>query len=524
MPGETLVGEYGDMPIEMLLKKQELSCVYENPHMVEQYHRATLKDLRPDKPFFESDQNRGGTDENGKQLGNNLSKQFLDFRDSGFRNKQGAEPHLPDGTFLDFQGTEKDLRGVAMEPNMRKYVDQEMSRASLINFKNDMDESVPSAGVNPWTMNSNIRQSQDITKNYLKIFETSKDSFSTASAAPMEIKMRNNIPIISSEIEDPKQILNRNVINVTNSLSNDTSIGFRRTTDHEFRVAQYGRSNISATTNGDIHKNRAKTRIDHDTIVSMKDLNVNKSLALKMIDLSKLKYDAHFTGMHGINWGDTKLSRGTKGKLHENDMAGMQVRQSDPSQLQASHTTINGDATTKSGSMLVKRDAPTINKTKINTTIFEIMAASNKKATQAQIDNLRQSIENSASDTNLYQSAVNTKQKNPSEDYVKNLWDSQAAYKKGDSKIVESYKSNLNKKAGHSMANLGNITMLNDSRNTTQRRGRFDAVRDEHDRSQMDHDYGRDDDRSKLIGGGLGSKYMMGHMVRDSTHNNINDI
>ena len=152
------------------------------------------------------------------------------------------------------------------------------------------------------------------------------------------------------------------------------------------------------------------------------------------------------------------------------------------------------------------------------------MAASNKKATQAQIDNLRQSIENSASDTNLYQSAVNTKQKNPSEDYVKNLWDSQAAYKKGDSKIVESYKSNLNKKAGHSMANLGNITMLNDSRNTTQRRGRFDAVRDEHDRSQMDHDYGRDDDRSKLIGGGLGSKYMMGHMVRDSTHNNINDV
>ena len=49
----SIVGQYGDMPIDMLLRKQEQTCMYESPHQVEDFHRATLKDLKPDAEFYE---------------------------------------------------------------------------------------------------------------------------------------------------------------------------------------------------------------------------------------------------------------------------------------------------------------------------------------------------------------------------------------------------------------------------------------------------------------------------------------
>ena len=62
--GNSLSGQYGDMPFDMYLRKIEQSCDYENPNQVDDYQRDLLKDFRPDAAFFESDQARGGIDEN----------------------------------------------------------------------------------------------------------------------------------------------------------------------------------------------------------------------------------------------------------------------------------------------------------------------------------------------------------------------------------------------------------------------------------------------------------------------------
>ena len=182
MSRHSIVGSGSDVPVDVYLKKIEQTCMYESPDMVESYHRNTLKDMRPCQDFFESDQPRGGRSADGKLNGNNISSRFLNFRDSGFMSAEGAEPYLPDGTFLDHVFLEKDPRGGALEPDMRKHVDQQYARKSFINFKPDHDDSVTESGITPGQMVKNIRSGQKIIKDYLKIFDTSWDAWSTANS------------------------------------------------------------------------------------------------------------------------------------------------------------------------------------------------------------------------------------------------------------------------------------------------------------------------------------------------------
>lgn len=520
----SIVGSGSDMPIDMLMRKQEVTCMYEDPHAVENYHRATLKDMRPLERLWESDQPRGGTDEKGTPNGNNISERFLSFRDSGFQSAQGSEPYLPDGTFLDHQFLEQDPRGVALGPDMRKHADQQFARSKLINFKNDDDNSVPSAGVDPWSMNKNIRSIQNYTKGYFKNFDTSRDSWSTAGSKKQFATSR--IPAVeqSGDIRDPSQMLNRNVMNITNTLSNDTSIGFRRTTDHEFKIAKYGKTNIGSTyTNEDWYKNRSNTHIDHDVMVSWQDVNVSKTAALKMIDLSKQKFDAHFTGLHGIKWDESKSSRGTKQKLASNDMAGMEKRPTSETQPAAPHAEIDGAVAPKSGERLLKHDDQVILKSRIDTTIFEKMGLVNKKQTEQQKSDLRDAIEETAKKDNLYMTEKNKKQKIQSKDAGKNLWDSLAIYKKGNSKTIMNYKAAAKGVSGHNLQKLGKVNFEHDSRRSDQRRGRLDTItKSKKGVGKIDNDFGRDDAIAKFTGG-MGSKYMTPHIEEDGLRNDVND-
>ena len=239
MPGNTIVDNGYDMPFDMYIKKTEQHHSYLPEDYVEQYQRKSLKDMRPCKPLFESDQPRGGTDENGAPLGNPLSSQIIALRSTGFLNEQDAEPYLEDGTFLDHPFLDKDLRGVAQGPNMKLHTDQQLSRGRFIKQGYDGDDSVPESGIQPGLMIRNIRSGQAISKDYLKIFDTSLDAWSTTNLAPGNLPSIPEMVCDSSEIKDPKQLPNRNIMNITNTLSNDTSIGYRRTTDHMFQVEKY---------------------------------------------------------------------------------------------------------------------------------------------------------------------------------------------------------------------------------------------------------------------------------------------
>ncbi len=86
---DSIVGSGSLMPESFYLKKMETTCIYEDPDQLENFYRQSLKDISPDKPFFESDQPRY----------NNFSQDRLNLRHYGKRVE--TLPYLPDGTFLD---------------------------------------------------------------------------------------------------------------------------------------------------------------------------------------------------------------------------------------------------------------------------------------------------------------------------------------------------------------------------------------------------------------------------------------
>lgn len=518
----SIMGSGESMPVDMLLRKQERTCMYESPTMVDDFHRSTLKDITPDARLFEYEQHRGGTDSDGTPFGNNISSRFLSFRNSGFMDEQDAEPNLPDGTFLDHVFTELDPRGVALEPDMRKHADQQFSRGSFYNYRSDADDSVPESGVNPWIMQMNIRNAQGITKDYQKNFSTSRDNFHNGGMAPGYAISTKEKLVEGQEIKDPVQDPNRNKIDATTVLSNKTMIGWRRTTDHVFKVAKYGRKNIGKSfTDTDWYKNRANSSIDHDILVSWQDNNMSKTTALKMMDLAKQKFDAHYTGLHGINWGKIRESQSTKHKLTPADMSGMAKRPTKETQGPTAHDTLKGDMAPTSGEKLLLHDAPTISKTNINTTIFEKMGQATKKTVKHKKDDLRNAIEKTAKQEGLFMEENNKKKKKKSFD-PSILWDSITVFRKGDEKAVANYKT-IKKTKGHNLDRIVKHQFERDSYARGQNNGlqRKNVVHKSKE-ARHDNDFGQEGVHTRHIGG-MQSKYMNTYMDREDSSNVIND-
>ena len=515
-----LVGSGSDMPINSYLKKIEQTCMYESPDMVDTFHRNTLKDMRPCKDFFESDQPRGGRDSNGKLIGNNISTKFLNFRDSGFMSAQGAEPFLPDGTFLDHVFLEKDPRGVALEPNMRKHVEQQYARKSFINFKPDNNDTVTESGIAPSQMVFNIRSGQKIIKDYMKIFDTSWDSWSTANCAPSYTKSNVDLIENSSDIKDPAHLANRNQMNITNSLSNDTSIGFRRTTDHVFQVEQYGKTNIgSSFTDSDWYKNRANAHVDHDILMSWQDTKVSKGVALTMMDLAHKKENSLTIG-NGIVWGKSNNNRGIKQKLTSSDMAGIQSRQTEDTQPSSAHSRLKGDANNISAERTFTNDPSVMGKTQIKTTIYEIMGMVNKDFKKDKTDDLRNQIEKSAKNHELYIEDENSESLSAVSNKTKSMWDSVAIYKKGDDKTIMNYRAC--KAKNNKLESFEDIEFDKKSKIVNQRRGRLDKNSIDVNTGLIDNKIGMELDKSKQTGP-MGSKYMNRYMDVSGSSNDIND-
>jgi hypothetical protein len=518
----SIVGQYGAMPIDMLIRKQEQTCMYENPHLVEDNLRSLLRDFTPDTPFLASDEARGGNDEYGNERGGYQSDQVINLR-SGARTL--TDPYLPDGTFLDHQFTELDPRGVALEPNMRKHVEQQYSRGKFIKHYDDSDNSIPESGVTPWEMQMNIRNAQNVTKDYFKIFETSKDNWHNGGMAPGYTGSNKEKLIEGQEIKDPVQALNRNRIDITNNLSNDTSIGWRRTTDHRFKVAKYGKTNTSKSlTSEDWFKNRSNTYVDHDVYVSWQDNNMSKSTALLMMDLSKQKEMTQFTGLNGINFSESTQHKNKQQKLTPADMAGMLNRPTEETRSVDAHTILKGEQKPTSGEKLKIHDVKNIEKTYINPTIVEKMSNINRQAKKETKDDLRSDIQKSANDKGVYM-IENNKKKNVLKVDPSSLWNTVSVYKKGKSLSVKNYKAAATKieEGGKKLEKISKNIDFQESYTGNQRRGKLDITQNQNiNTSHIDNDYGREVERSHLVGP-MGSKYMNSYMDIDTDHNDIND-
>jgi hypothetical protein len=511
---DTIVGSGYLMPEDMYLRKIEQTCMYESPTMVEDFQRSTLKDMRPSKPFFESDQPLG----DGTGINPN-SQRFLDFRDTGRLSKY--EPHLPDGTFLDWQFLEKDPRGTAQGPDMRKHADQQYARAGNINFYPDNDDSIPESGWNPYQAQMQIRNAQTQVKDRLRIFDTAFDNFHNGG-----IGVRSGVSVI--EQYDADQVIKdvamdrSNRAHKTTSLSNDTSIGWRRTTDHRFKVAKYGKTNKARLMSGDSwYKNRANVHLDHDMLVSWQETNVTKATALLMIDLAKQKRNAHRTGMHTKFAHSEDAQNGRKYKLTPADMAGMAKRETFETRTSDAHTELDGESAP--ATRVMKHDENNIEKTIINPIVFETMARINQKSRKRDVKDLRDVIQQTAANSNLYMVEKNaTQHKGASGNSL--LWKSIANFKKGDEKQIFQYKAATRGVDSHNMERLSQDDgFKSNSYITDQRRGNIDNTDIQQvGGTNLDADFAVERVRSKSVGP-MGNKYMNKYHERDGTVNDIND-
>ena len=519
----SLVGAYGNMPDDMYLRKIEETCMgYEDPEQVNDHLRGLMKDFTPDAPFLASDQPRGGKDEFGNDRGGYESQQVINLR-SGSRTL--TDPYLPDGSFTDFQALELDERGTALGPDMRKHAEQQFARGAFYNYRDDSDNSIPEGPKNPWKMQMDIRNAQNVTQDYFKIFETSKDAWHNGGMAPGYAVSNKEKLVDGQVIKDPAQNPNRNRQDATNNLSNDTSIGWRRTTDHRFSVAKYGKTNASKSfTSEDWFKNRSNTHIDHDIYVSWQDSNMTKSTALLMMDLAKKKELYQFTGLNGVQFGSSKSDQNKKQKLTPADMAGMMNRPTLETQTAAPHTLLNGEQKTTSGEKLLIHDVKNIEKTHINPTIVEKMSNINRQASKDKKDDLRKDIQKSADDHGMYMEDTN-QVKRPTKIDPTALWNSISVYKKGKSMSVKNYQAAVSKieEGGKKLEKISKDIHFQESYVGNQRRGKLDIVQNQNiNTAQIDNDYGREVERAHLVGP-LGNKYMNPHMECDTDHNDIND-
>jgi hypothetical protein len=266
-----LSGQYGSIPHSEIRKKYEITKGYENPYHTEDVHRSILKDTRPDAPFMESDQIRY----------DNHSAERLALRHEGHRTGDA-----PDHSEMFLELTERDPRGTSVDPDFGKYREQAYSRKDYYKFYSDADNSVTDWQSTPITqMRNRIETFYDV-KRRLKVFSTGKGSqmasrnFKHTADSNIDLTA-GQLPLVSIPEAVFEDIEDRTAIK-----SNGTNIGWHRTTDHEFDVAQYGAAPVALKpTRAEINRNAQEA--DSFKQDEFRDQRVNAGLAVLMQDIMK---------------------------------------------------------------------------------------------------------------------------------------------------------------------------------------------------------------------------------------------
>jgi hypothetical protein len=457
---DSIVGTSGLMPEDLYLRKYETSCVYESPSLMNDYNRNELKKEGSQQPFFESDQKRTNYDTKGR----------LALRDNGKRSN--AEPWLPDGTFLDHQFATKDPRSIMYNPNMRKHVDQQYSRKNYYNFRNDNDHSIPEKGIHPEKYRQKIRETQQQAKDRMKIFETSRVAWQTGIDSNLVTKRKGLLNTITdTEMSAVADSTLENRTGKTTSLSNDTSIGWRRGVDHRFQVAHYGQQRGSrAFADQDWYKNRGSTKYDQENdYVMIEESPVPRPTAELIVDLSAKRLQ-EIEGARHVKLGKGKGCKVMKRRLTQADMIKCQSKYSKQSGKLGAHTKLNGIQGNTPG-VQFGSDDNIQRHTIIKPTIVEKMMIGNKKRSDIERDDLRQSIKQSSKDGGIYIKVKNSKRASMETlDPTCGRNKVEYGFIRGEEKKVHVYGAGRKTKVGTDMSRVTTEDFGSHSYNTDQRR------------------------------------------------------
>lgn len=277
-------GQFGDVPQYLVNRKYERTDLVEDPYETSSYQRGMLMHMGPDPQLFEHEQTRR----------DNHSEEKLNVRYHGARSEfMPLHPEI----FLGF--TEADSRGTQTEPDMRKLYDQSRFRGRYHRFYPDNDDSVPESGRNEQQVIADKRKGFYWVKDALKIFSTSHDG--RAAGRPMGAKRGYDIDLVTDDGQLKDLNYGRNHIHrgdKTTILSNYYPMGWYRTTDHEFKVAQYGVLYKSArAADMDLRGIMNETEIDGPNPIVYRDNLLPKAAVHKMkriVQERDQKLPAHF--------------------------------------------------------------------------------------------------------------------------------------------------------------------------------------------------------------------------------------
>jgi hypothetical protein len=403
---DSIVGTYGEMPIDMYLRQLEVTDMFESPDLVEDYQRQLLKDRRPDQPFFESDIPRGGLDPNtGERLRGYQSYGVLALRETGKRSY--AEPELPDGTFLDYQFLQPDERGVAVGPDMRKHRDQQMARGKFYNYRSDADWSVPESGWQPSNAIRQMKWSMYPLKDRMKIFSSSR----TASFGARGTDSRPQLSQLCIQTpEDAKwqdggtpEIVYKNRLDATTILSNSLPIGSRVTTDNRFKVAKYGQIRADLPfSKQDWWRNRAHVYDEREIPRELDGIRVPKNLALLIANLSRRKMTSIWTGLQNMFKSSKDMQLNRQRKITAEDLELIR-RLAEESGVDPAHVLLKGEVIPRDAKRL-RDDEEIMDKVVINPKILSIMASTgkNRKSRGVERKDLRKEVERTSLDEGIF--------------------------------------------------------------------------------------------------------------------------
>lgn len=153
-----------NMGWEMFPEKTEATPISEDPDQLYNDQRKTLMDYSPvQNSLFPYEQPMRDT----------YAKSHLNLRDGGVfgaTTDPWANSGQNGGQGFDISFHDKDPRGWSTEQPWKNYRQLAEVQLQNIDFKDDSDNSIPSDGIHPNTMNNQIRAAQNWIKSRLKIF------------------------------------------------------------------------------------------------------------------------------------------------------------------------------------------------------------------------------------------------------------------------------------------------------------------------------------------------------------------
>lgn len=398
---------YGTIPESEYLRKIQVvpTSYQEDSENVENYMRNLMKDFRPDEPYLESDYKRDPSDRGSGPH----SESVLNLRHAGVFGATD-DPYLPDGTFLDHEFAERDPRGIATGPDMRKHYEQQLDRAAFIKFYNDDDYSVPSDGINPAKMISNIKAGFYPYKDRYKNFEESMDSWHNGMNG---IVRQGGCDINKTSLDGTIMDLTESCVKTRRDavaqLSGDPTVAYRYSTpDHRFKIAKYGMIRVNQDKSYQNWDNtRRSTYLNHANMAIIDGTRVNRMLANLIIDIEGLR-DTKQIVTQGAAYSDSAVNQLSKKKLNKDDI--YKIIRIGNVNTQALDKEIDGKAIHRYGKKPMNDQRNLSNSIQFNHAIVKNIEQATKKFKELDKEgfvNLRKKIEHSATENGIYKETSN---------------------------------------------------------------------------------------------------------------------